>query len=108
MSYIGDFRALFFPYCLERQEDGHYAILNRNYKPVGFATQETVTYADYPVLVKLKITKAMAKKLSDKGNDGVEKIYLYKDRTNPVRSKANMSSYLAKLALLAKLTVVLK
>lgn len=102
---LGDFRAVFFPYCLSREKDGRYVVLNREYKPVGFFTRTFVTYEEHPVLVKLKITKAIAKKLSGKGEDDVEKIFLYSDATNPVRSKANMSAYLAKLELLAKLRV---
>jgi hypothetical protein len=31
-----DFRAMFFPYCLQKQKDGRYVVLNREYKPVGF------------------------------------------------------------------------
>ncbi len=102
---LGDFRAVFFPYCLSRQKDGRYAVLNREYKPVGFFTRDWITYEKYPVLVKLKITKALAKKLSDKGEDGIEEIFLYNDATSPLRSKVNMAAYLAKLSLLAKLRV---
>ena len=102
---LGDFRAVFLPYCLSRQNDGRYAVLNREYKPVGFFTREWVKYEKHPVLVKLKITKALAKKVSNEGEDGVENIFLYNDATNPLRSKANMDAYLAKLALLAKLRV---
>jgi hypothetical protein len=72
---------------------------------VGFFTREWVTYEEHPVLVKLKITKALAKKLSNKSEDGIKTIFLYNDATNPTRSKANMNTYLAKLALLAKLRV---
>lgn len=99
---LGDFRAVFLPYCLARQQDGRYAVLNREYKPVGFFTHEYVTYEEHPVLVKLKITKAVAKKISDTGKEGVDKVFLYRDSTNPLRSKANMDTYLAKIALLAK------
>lgn len=102
---LGDFRAVFFPYCLTRQKDGRYAVLNREYKPVGFFTRDWVTYDKHPVLVKLKITKTLAKKLLNNGDDGVEKIFLYNDATNPLRTKANMSAYLDKLSLLAKLRV---
>ena len=100
-----DVRAVFFPYCLEKQEDGRYVFLNREYKPVGFFTSDWINYADYPVLVKLKITKALAKKLSGSEEGGTERIFLYNDATNAVGSKANMDAYLAKLALLAKLRV---
>ena len=37
---------------LQKQPDGRYAVLNREYKPVGFCTRKYVTYEEYPVLVK--------------------------------------------------------
>jgi hypothetical protein len=49
-----DFRAVFLPYCLQKQSDGRYAILNRRYKPVGLTLKEFVKYEDYPVCVELK------------------------------------------------------
>ena len=103
---LGDFRAVFLPYCLQKQEDGRYAVLNREYKPVGFFTREWIKYEEHPVLVKFKgLTKAKAAKLSDKGEANLDQIFLYNDATNPVRSKANMRSYLAKLEILAGLSV---
>jgi hypothetical protein len=103
---LGDFRAVFLPYCLQKQEDGRYAVLNREYKPVGFYTKDWVKYEEHPVLVKLKgLTKAKSAKLSDKGETNLDEIFLYNDATNPVRSKANMRSYLTKLEILAGLAV---
>ena len=101
---LTDFRAVFLPYLLERQPDGRYAVLNREYKPVGFFTRETVTYADYPVLVKLKgLTPRLASMLSWEGSSDVNRVFLYNDDSNPVRNKANMRAYLAKIERLAKL-----
>ena len=103
---LGDFRSVFFPYCLKKQEDGRYAVLNREYKPVGFFTREHITYADYPVLVKLKgLTPAKAAKLSWKGEKQVDEIFLYNDGCVPTHSKEKMRAYLEKLELLAKLSV---
>lgn len=103
---LGDFRAVFLPYCLQKQEDGRYAVLNREYKPVGFYTSDWVKYEEHPVLVKLKgLTKAKAVKLSDKGDADLDCIYLYNDATNPVRNKVNMRAYLTKLEMLAKLSI---
>jgi hypothetical protein len=103
----GDFRAVFLPYCLERQEDGRYVVLNRDYKPIGFKTRDWVKYEDYPVRVKFKrLTKAMAAKLSADGKYDLDKIWLYKDGTVPIHSKANMRLYLTKLEMLAKLAIV--
>lgn len=101
-----DFGTRFFPYCLEKQEDGCYAVLNLNYKPVGFYTTDWVEYEEYPVLVRIKgLTKAKVAKLTDKGKTDLDKIFLYNEKTNPVRSKANMRLYLAKLEILAGLSI---
>ena len=96
---------VYYPYCLERQKNGSYVILNRNYKPVGFRTTSHVDYLKLPILVKLKgLTKAKAAKLSWNTDTDLAKIYLYDDNTtHPVRNKENMSLYLAKLEMLATL-----
>jgi hypothetical protein len=100
-----DFIDVYFPYCLEKQDNGSYVILNRNYKPVGFRTPDHVDYRKLPILVKIKgLTRAKAAKLSWKTDSDLAKIYLYDDlTTHPVRNKANMSLYLAKLEMLATL-----
>lgn len=104
---IGDFRSVYLPYCLEKQEDGSYVVLNRNYKPVGFNTSERIPYDDYPVSSKLRgIGPGTAKKLSYEGSENTDKIFLYNDGCVPVHSKANMEAYLQKLAILAKLNIV--
>ena len=102
---INDFRAIYMPYCLKRQSDGLYVVLNRGYKPIGFYTDKHVNYEDYPICVKLKITAALAKKLSHKASDDLETIFLYDDGCVPIRNAANMNNYFKKLALLAKLRV---
>jgi hypothetical protein len=101
-----DFRAIFLPYCLERQPEGGYAVLNRDYKPIGFLTDKWIEYDKYPVLVQLNgIGRAKAAKLCCKGNGDKERIYLYSDDSNPVRSEANMQAYLARLKTLAKVKI---
>lgn len=101
---LNDFRSVFLPYCFEKQRDGRYAVLNREYKPVGFWTKEHVNYDDHPVLVKLKgITPALASQISYNGSKDLRRIFLYDDTSNPVRSRANMQAYLAKIERLAKL-----
>ena len=50
---IENVRAVYFPYCIEKQEDG-WVMLNRNYKPVGFNTGEFIKYEDYPDSIRLK------------------------------------------------------
>jgi hypothetical protein len=44
MSVSTDFLAVFFPYCIEKQRDDSWVVLNRQYKPVGFNTSEYISY----------------------------------------------------------------
>ena len=101
-----EFRIVFFPYCLLKHDSGGYLVLNRDYKPLGFSTNKHLTYEDYPIEVKfLKISKKTAQKLSWKGSDSVEEIFLYHDGTIPTCSEENMKNYLEKLKRLAKLQI---
>lgn len=98
--------AVYMPYCLQRQEDGRYAILNREYKPLGFLTREWITYSDYPVCAKIKgIGPATARKLSYKGSEDTDWIFLYNDGCNPCHGPEEMEAYLKKLSLLGKLRI---
>lgn len=103
---LNDFRAVFFPYCLHKQPDGRYVVLNRKYKPIGFTTREHIKYEDYPVCAKLKgIGSATAAKLSYKGDSNTDEIYLYNDGCVPTDSAEHMKNYLERLEILAKLKV---
>ena len=104
---LNDFRSVFMPYYIERQPDGRYAVLNREYKPIGFFTRDYIRYSDHPILVKFKgLTAAKAKKISFEGNPDINQIYLYNDGCIPTHNKENMKAYLARLEILAKLTIV--
>jgi hypothetical protein len=101
---LKDFRSVHLPYCLTRQSDGRYVVLNREYKPLGFQTEEFVKYEDYPIAVKIKgLTPLKASKLSCKGSSDIDNIFLYNDGCIPTRSPAFMKTYLDRLAILAKL-----
>lgn len=105
---LGSFRHVFLPYCLDRQPDGRYAVLNRRYKPVGMAVPASthVVYADHPCLVKLKgLTTLRATKLSWNGEADLARIYLYSDSCLPEASAADWAAYAARLQLLTKLRV---
>ena len=91
---------------MDKQEDGRYAVLNREYKPLGFMTTDLIKYSDYPVCAKIKgIGPAVAQKLSFDGSPDTDRIYLYNDASNPTRDDAHMKNYLKKLASLAKLKI---
>lgn len=107
---VSNVRAVYFPYCLERQEDGSWVILNRNYKPVGFNTDDHIEYENYPVAMKQRISEATLRKLSFRGGaDEVDaaikrgRVYLYNDGTVPTHDAASMQAYLKRVEILLKL-----
>ncbi|TAE59412.1 MAG: hypothetical protein EAZ76_05520 [Nostocales cyanobacterium] len=101
-----EFRAIFFPYCLQKQSDGRYVVLNRRYKPLGFNTLEHIEYEKYPICVKLKgLGSKTAAKLSWNGDSNTDIIYLYNDGCIPTNSSQDMKNYLKRLEILAKLQV---
>ncbi|WP_206742744.1 hypothetical protein, partial [Acidithiobacillus ferrooxidans] len=98
--------SVFMPYCLRKQEDGRYVILNREYKPVGFFTNEYVKYEEHPVAVHLEgISPATAAKLSWNGSKDTNSIFLYNDGCIPTDGAENMKKYIAKLQILAILKI---
>lgn len=102
---LNDFRSVHMPYCLKKQPDGTYVVLNREYKPLGFNTHKHVEYENYPIKAKIKITAATAKKLSCHGDTDISSIFLYDDGCIPTSNAANMNNYLDRLKALAKLKV---
>lgn len=103
---LGDFRSVFMPYCLQKQVDGRYVVLNREYKPVGFYTKDFIKYEDHPVAVYLKgIGPDTAAKLSWDSDTNTDKIFLYNDDCIPTHNAKNMKAYLAKIEILAKLRI---
>jgi hypothetical protein len=100
------FRTTYLPYCLQRQPDGSYAVLNRDYKPVGFITDAWVEYSGFPVLCRIrKLRPRVAAQLSIHGAENLDRIYLYDDGSVPTLSADHMQNYLARLARLAELEV---
>lgn len=95
-----------FPYCLDRQPDGSYVMLNRNYKPVGLMVDGFVNYADHPVSVRLQgLTPAIAAKIDARGRDSLDRIYLYNDGCTPDMGKQHAEAYLMRLALVMNLRI---
>jgi hypothetical protein len=114
----GDVRTLCLPYCLKKQSDGRWILLNRRYKPLGFDVSEWVNYDDFPIAHKLRLTRKIAAQLSYDGQgarrypafDGTgkdcEMIFLYVDASAPGRGAACMQAYLRRLAVLANVKAV--
>lgn len=95
-----------FPYCLQRQSDGRYVALNRDYKPVGFMIDEFIDYDKYPIAVQIRgLGPEHAASISFNGDGDLRCIYLYNDGCKPDSSANAMQDYLRRLAILAKLPV---
>lgn len=81
-------RAVNFPYCLEQQDDGSWVLLNRNYEPVGFNTDDFIRYEEHPVSIRLRgLGPATLKRLAFDGEingDGAKSyvmLYNVKDKS---------------------------
>ncbi len=101
---IENVRAVYFPYCIEKQSDGSWLLLNRNYKPVGFNTGEWVRYGEFPVSMKIEgLSDATLRKLSCHDSEPGDRVYLYNDGSVPTRNAEAMAAYLRKLEILLHL-----
>ncbi len=100
---INGIRANFFPYCMKRQEDGSWVLLNRNYKPIGFNTDEYVIYDQHPVSIKLKGLREKTLKALSCDGELSDNIFLYNDSCTPSSSTSAMTAYLKKLEILLKI-----
>jgi hypothetical protein len=94
------------PYCIQKQADGKFVVLNRDYKPVGFNTSKGISYKEYPIIHKVKgLTPEIAAKISHENDPGLNSIYLYHDGSVPTDSDENMEEYEKRLKLLNQLEV---
>lgn len=91
------------PYCLKLQECGRYALLNREYKPLGFVSRDFIKYNSFPILLTLRITPRKASLLSYSGSKDTSCIMLYSDGCNPYLSYEYWKSYEDKLRVLFEL-----
>ncbi|MCK5770916.1 hypothetical protein [Algiphilus sp.] len=99
---MAELRQTHFPYCLLREPDGTYVVVNRRYKPIGFCTDEWIDYGAHPVRTTRKLSRAAAAKLDCDGRTGGDRIYLYNDGCIPTSSAQHMQSYLERLAVLMR------
>jgi hypothetical protein len=105
MGLTGDFLSFFMPYCLKKQPDGRYAVLNRKYKPVGMVTDDQIAYDAHPVLVSMRVTRSVAAELSWNGDASPDEVFLYNDATNPMTSPRDMRAYLKRIERLTKFKI---
>lgn len=93
---------ILYPYCLKKQADGKYAILNREYLPIGFMPRpEALPNVSY----EMDITPDLAKQLSVNGSEDTDSIYLYNDATQPMNGGTSLDAYMERLIVLLGLKV---
>ena len=90
------FKEICLPYCLERQPDGLWMVLNREYLPLGFSKRDQDAIDKAPVRYDFKGI----------GPDGLKKIahhasgrwiFLYDGTCDPEDSKENWNRYQERL-----------
>ncbi|QGZ94879.1 hypothetical protein [Terricaulis silvestris] len=91
-----------WPYCIERQPDGTWLALNRDYRALGERAGWCV-YETHPARTPLPgLTRRVVRQISIEpiGAAIPDRIYLYSDATSPRRSPEHRAAYKKKLALL--------
>jgi hypothetical protein len=91
MTLNYDFSAVCLPYCLKKQEDNTFLVLNRNYKPLSFKSiEDDFLKQELPIYLKIRgLTERKIHQIISIGegacvqNDGKD-IFLYNDKTNPL------------------------
>lgn len=106
----GKMETWFLPYCLRRQPDGRYALLNRRMVPVGLfvplvAGRPEPPFADVHLLWLPGLTPSIAKVISVDGSDNTEAVMLYKSIDAVLRTEEAFQSYTARLYILMQLRV---
>ena len=115
---LQDFRAVCMPYCLKKQSDGVFLVLNRDYKPLTFCTYSN-DYQNQDLPIHLQIKGLTPKKIGQIISIGegasfqkeTETLFLYHDGSNPVNTftgkikEKELEDYFKRLALLMPLAI---
>jgi hypothetical protein len=94
------------PYCLQRQADGRYAVLNRRYQPIGthlHSTDALDLAARGHLLQLAPIDAHTAARLSAYGKPETDCIYLYASGHHPLNDPIQWAAYCARLHTLGSL-----
>jgi hypothetical protein len=102
-----EFFKVYMPYCLDKQEDGSWVVLNREYKPLGFLDCGYIHYEEYPISCHLSLTEKRIDALSgSRGTEawGRKRIYLYGGGNTPYKGK-DLEAYMKRLEFLSRLMI---
>lgn len=110
---LGDFFRINMPYGMKKNDKNEWFVFNREYKPLGWNTNEHIKEEDYPVFTKYNaLTDAKILKLAGSDKDGVRRneqgeiymFWLYNDVTNPKDTPKLWNDYFEKIKILAQLS----
>ncbi len=106
----GKVETWFLPYCLRRQPDGRYALLNRRMVPVGLfvplvAQRPSAPFSGEHLVWLPGLTEQVAQLISVDGSVNTETVYLYKDVKALLATEQAFESYAARLYILMQLGV---
>jgi hypothetical protein len=90
----------FWPYCLQRRDDGKYVLLNRFYKPVGYIEEDgSAEYETWPIAFELEISPEQVAAMSHNGEANTMRIYFYAGSCAPWVSAKYRKAYFRRLAM---------
>jgi len=90
------------PYCLKKLNNGYWIFLNREYKPIGYASYDWIDYLKHPSAFKFrrdpteKLKKICKTINEDKKNEEIS-FYFYDDSCKPYSSTKATQSYFERL-----------
>ena len=107
---LGDFFRINMPYGMRKNEKNEWFVFNREYKPLGFNTNEHIEYENYPVFVKYKgLTETKLQKLACSKENSIQRdengniymIWFYSDATNPKDNPRHWNDYFDRIKILS-------
>lgn len=109
---LHNFLRINFPYGIELNKSGKWFAFNRQYKPLGWNTNEHIKYEDYPIATKFNgLTERFLNQLGkvSRNDDGdIVRVFLYNDATDPSKGGVHWDNYAEKLKMLSKIKVPYK
>jgi hypothetical protein len=116
--YVIGFFRINLPYGFLQNENGEWMAFNREYKPIGFNSDESFNYENFPIFTSFpRLTDVLIREITDNDESSVKKnekgniveFWLYSDSSNPANQREKENSfwkiYWDKLERLAKLPV---
>lgn len=113
---LNNFFSINMPYGMFKNEEGEWAVFNREYKPLGIRDKKSnvdiflgKNIDDYPVFTKYRsLGEKTLLKLAEGGsvhrndNGEINQIYFYRDVTNPIHNPKCWNDYFDRIKIISK------